>query len=64
MRNRINHALADLKKRFEKGELIWNFENIQREIIAYPKHGRNDKGEPEGMEDEAVESVVAEDDKL
>ena len=39
--------------------MIWTFENVQKEIIPYPKHGKYD-AEPEGMEDEAVESVVAE----
>ena len=46
--------------RHDNNELIWNFANVQKEIIPYPKHGKYNDGEREGMEDEAVESVVAE----
>ena len=63
MRARINKELKGLKQRHDDKELIWNFENAQKEILPYPKHGKYD-AEPEGMEDEAVESVVAEHEKL
>ena len=59
MRWRINLALRDIKKRHDDKTLIWNFENVQREIAPYPAHGRYD-AEPEGMEDEYVPSAVAE----
>ena len=59
MRTKINRELAILKQRHERGELIWNYENVQKEIIPYPPRGKDD-AEPEGMEDGAVESVVAE----
>jgi len=59
MRARIKRELDKLKERHEGKELIWNFENVQKKIIPYPKRGKYD-AEPEGMEDEAVESVVAE----
>ena len=43
--------------------MIWNYANVQKEIIPYPKYGRFD-AEPEGMEDEAVESVGPEHERL
>ena len=63
MRARIDKELKRLKQRHDDKELIWNFENVQKEVIPYPKHGKYD-AEPEGIEDEAVESVVAEHEKL
>ena len=63
MRARIDKELKRLKKRHDDKELIWSFENVQKEVIPYPKHGKYD-AEPEGMEDEAVESVVAEHERL
>ena len=60
MRARIDKELIKLKVRYDNGDLIWNYENVQKEIIPYPPRGKFDEGEPEGMEDEAVESVVAE----
>ena len=62
MRAKINRELSDLKKRYDAGNLKWNYENVQKEVIPYPKHGKYDH-EPEGMEDEAVESAVAEEEK-
>ena len=59
MRSRINAELEQLKVRHDNGSLIWNYENVQKEIIPYPKRGKYDEGEPEGMEDEAVPAVVA-----
>ena len=63
MRAKINRELSRLKKRYDDGDLIWSYENVQKEVLSYPKHGKYD-AEPEGMEDEAVASVVAEDEKL
>ena len=59
MRARIDKELKILRRRHQDKELMWNFENIQKAVIPYPKHGKYD-AEPEGMEDETVPSVVAE----
>ena len=63
MRDRINEELKKLKERRDNGLLKWTFENVQNEIIPYPKRGKYDEGEPEGMEDEAPLSAVAEHEK-
>ena len=62
MRERIDNELQRLQQRHHAKELIWNFENVQREIIRYPKRGKHD-AEPEGMEDEPADSVDGESEK-
>ena len=53
MRAKINNKLKDIEERWSTGKLIWTFENVQKEIRAYPPRGKYD-AEPEGMEDEVM----------
>ena len=63
LRAKIDEGRKRLKQLHDAKELIWTFENVQKEIIPHSKHGKYD-AEPRGMEDEAVESVVAEHETL
>ena len=38
MRARINKELRRLKQWHDNKELIWDFENVQKDVIPYPKH--------------------------
>ena len=40
MRAIINKELERLCQRHDAKELIWDFENVQKEVIPYPQHGK------------------------
>ena len=43
MRERINSAVAEFEQKYENGLRVWNFENVQKEIIPYPKRNELDE---------------------
>ena len=43
MREKINSAVAEFEHKYENVLRAWNFENVQNEIIPYPKRKELDE---------------------